>query len=478
MDNKPEYYNNPKYLRKINDEYKFNEILKDPLVKLMSEYYNNPVKFSIDILGCMPDEQQSEALMNITEHPKLSVRSGRGNGKSYTSAMLILWFIHTRNNAQIFLTAPSQSMLTAVWATVSKLHYQSVQMFRDRFELLSTSIKHKNYPTHWFCIQQTSRKDKPESMAGKHNINMLYILEEASGIDDELFNIMYDSMTEEENYIFLISNPRKLTGFFYETHCEHTALGRQFKAMKFDYRRSKWIKPEWENEKREQYGYKSNMYKIEVEGDFPEADNEVIITWDLVEEAANRLDVKPNPKSDMVWGIDLATSGDRCVLIKRRGRYVYDDIQIWQERDMMKTVSHIKRVYDMTPKNDKPQKICIDNIAIGEGAFWRLNELGLPVFPADVRVNPGDGYYMNNKSKFWDLCARWFVDELPRIPDNTELKQELSTVRGFLHAATGKRIVESKDDYKKRTRKSPDLADALVLTFALERRLKPGIEIW
>lgn len=465
-------------MRRISKECDFKMAIDDPLVKLMAEYYNDPVKFSIDILGCMPDDQQAMVLYSILEHPKLSVRSGRGLGKSYTSAILILWFLHTRNNAQIYLTAPSQSMLTAVWATVSKLHYDSVPMFKDRFELLTTSMKHKKYPTHWFCSQQTSRKDKPESMAGKHNINMLYILEEASGIDDEICNIMYDSMTEEENYMFLISNPRKLSGFFYETHCEHTALGKQFKALKLDYRKSKWIKPTWEAEKIAQYGYKSNMFRVEVEGEFPEADNEVIIPFDLVEEATLREDFKPDIKKDMIWGIDLASTGDRCILVRRRGNYVYDNIDVWQERDMMKTVAHIKRTYDMTPKNDKPDKICIDNIALGEGAFWRLNELGLPVYPADVRISPGDGYYLNNKSKYWDLCARWFVDEQPRIPNDIELKQELSTVRGYMHPATGKRIVESKDDYKKRFRKSPDKADSLVLTFALERRQKPGIEIW
>jgi len=472
--NKP-YPDNSSWIKKVPLA---NDPMNDPMIKMMIGYYNDPVQFSIDILGCVPDEQQAEVLMSIISNPKLSIRSGRGVGKSYISAILMLWFIHTRQNAQIYLTAPSQSMLTAVWATVSKLHYGSVSMFRDRFDLLTTSMKHKLYSTHWFCMQQTSRKDKPESMAGKHNINMLYILEEASGIDDEICNIMYDSMTEEENYMFLISNPRKLSGFFYTTHCEHTALGKQFKAMKLYYQKSKWIKSGWEEEKKSQYGYNSNMYKVEVEGDFPEADNETLIPWDLVNSASDRIELRPDPKKDMIWGIDLASSGDRCVLIKRRFNYVYDDILVWQERDMMKTVAYIKRIFDMTPKFEKPQKICVDNIAIGEGAFWRLNELNLPVYPADVRESPGDGYYMNNKSKFWDLCARWFVDDEPRIPKHLELIEELSTVRGYLHSATGKRIVESKDEYKKRNKKSPDLADALVLTFALERRQRPGIELW
>jgi hypothetical protein len=77
--------------------------------------------------------------------------------------------------------------------------------------------------------------------------------------------------------MFLISNPRKLSGFFYQTQCEHTALGKQFKAMKLDYKKSKWIKPGWEEEKKAQYGYKSNSYLIEVEGEFPNADSETII---------------------------------------------------------------------------------------------------------------------------------------------------------------------------------------------------------
>lgn len=472
-------YNNPKVLDKITKESEEKRIFSEPLVKLMIKYYNDPVNFSIDILGCMPDEQQAEILNSIIANPKISVRSGRGCGKSYTSAMLLLWFIHTRENAQIYLTAPSQSMLTAVWATVSKLHHQSVPLFKDRFDLLTTSLKHKKYGTHWYATQQTSRKEVPESMAGKHNINMLYILEEASGITDEIFNVLYDSMTEEENYMFLISNPRRLSGFFYLTHCQHTALGKQFKPMKLDWKKSKWIKPGWEEEKKLQYGYRSNSYLVEVDGEFPSADSETIIPWDLANDAAvNRTDNKPDPKKDMIWGLDLASSIDRCVLIRRRGNYVYDNIDIWQERDMMKTVAHIKRIYDLTPKQEKPLKICIDNIALGEGAFWRLNELNLPVYPADVRASSGDNYYQNMKAKIWDVMARWFVDEEPRIPNNHELIEELSTVRGYMHPKTGKRIVESKDEYKTRCKKSPDLGDALSLTFYLEHRQQPGIEIW
>lgn len=454
------------------------ETTEEAFSKMLVEYYTDPVKFSIDVLGCKPDDQQSEVLRNLLVYSNISVRSGRGCGKSYTSAILILWFLYTRDNAQIYLTAPSQVMLTAVWATVSKLHNQAIPIFSERFELLTTAIKHKKFPNQWYCIQQTARKEVPESMAGKHNINMLYILEEASGIDDTIFNVMFDSMTEQENYMLLISNPRRLSGFFYETHCEHTALGKVFKAMKYHHSKSKWIKPGWIEMKKLQYGYESNEYKVEVEGEFPQNDNETLIPWDYVDLASKRTEVIPDPKAQIYWGIDLASSGDRCVLIKRQGNYVFDQIDVWVERDMMKTVEHIRRKYEKTSKKEKPHIIFVDNIAIGEGAYWRLRELGLPVHAADVRCNPGDGYYMNNKSKFWDLCARWFIDEEVRIPNSPDLKNELSTVRGMLHPASGRRIVESKDDYRKRNKKSPDLADALVLTFALQRRGDISIEYW
>jgi hypothetical protein len=66
----------------------------------------------------------------------------------------------------------------------------------------------------------------------------------------------------------------------------------------------------------------------------------------------------------------------------------------------------------------------------------------------------------------WWAVKEW-LENGGSIPQDTTLKQELSTPM-YWYDAVGKRVLESKDDIKKRLQGggSPDIADALALTFA------------
>ena len=66
----------------------------------------------------------------------------------------------------------------------------------------------------------------------------------------------------------------------------------------------------------------------------------------------------------------------------------------------------------------------------------------------------------------WFEMRDW-ISQGGGIPNDTGLKQELATP-SFKYDAQGRRMLESKDDIKKRLQggASPDMADALCLTFA------------
>jgi len=65
--------------------------MDNSLVKLMDNYWDNPVWFAEDMLGFHADKWQSDVLMAIASNPKVSVRSGQGVGKtSLESVVLIL----------------------------------------------------------------------------------------------------------------------------------------------------------------------------------------------------------------------------------------------------------------------------------------------------------------------------------------------------------------------------------------------------
>ena len=73
--------------------------------------------------------------------------------------------------------------------------------------------------------------------------------------------------------------------------------------------------------------------------------------------------------------------------------------------------------------------------------------------------------YINKRTEMWAELAAW-LKAGGTIPNSLELKTDLSTP-SYSFDAAGRMVLESKDKIKERLGRSPDLADALALTFAM-----------
>jgi phage terminase large subunit len=105
--------------------------------------------------------------------------------------------------------------------------------------------------------------------------------------------------------------------------------------------------------------------------------------------------------------------------------------------------------------------IKVDDTGLGGGVTDILKRFGANVFPVNFGGSPRD------KNKY-DTAAdeMWFefpIDEAS-IPDDSDLMTELSG-RLYDYDKRGRRKVESKEQFKKRFGRSPDKADALLLTY-------------
>jgi len=67
--------------------------MDNSLVKLMDNYWDNPVWFAEDMLGFHADKWQSDVLMAIASNPKVSVRSGQGVGKTGLESVVLIWYL-------------------------------------------------------------------------------------------------------------------------------------------------------------------------------------------------------------------------------------------------------------------------------------------------------------------------------------------------------------------------------------------------
>jgi len=138
------------------------------------------------------------------------------------------------------------------------------------------------------------------------------------------------------------------------------------------------------------------------------------------------------------------------------------EIKSWGGLDLMQTVGQIVN----EAKLDAPSEICVDTIGLGGGVADRLREQGYNV--VDVNVSESSAMNPNaNKlrDELWMSVKDWLATRAVKLPRDETLRHELVAPR-YNFSSSGKLIVESKDSMRKRRMRSPDLADALCLTFA------------
>ena len=112
----------------------------------------------------------------------------------------------------------------------------------------------------------------------------------------------------------------------------------------------------------------------------------------------------------------------------------------------------------------KPDGMFID-AGRGEGVIDRLRQLGYRVMEINFGMKATDSAkYANKRSEMWDRVREWLIAGAA-IPNNPDLKGELASPT-YKFDAAGRLVLEPKEKMKERGLRSPDMADALALTFA------------
>ena len=209
--------------------------------------------------------------------------------------------------------------------------------------------------------------------------------------------------------------------------------------------------------------------------DFSAQGDDQLIALADTEDAAKRTYQSDHVKlSPIVLGIDPARFGDdRSVIFRRQGRQAFKPV-VYRGIDNMELAT---RVANLIEEHDPDAVFC--DAGAGSGVIDRLRQLSYDVIeiPFGGKATKPD-QYINRRSEMWWLMKQW-VEEGGAIPNDIALKQELATPI-YWYDNVGRRVLESKDQIKKRLQGagSPDLADALALTFALPVAKKQPEDIY
>ena len=437
---------------------------QNPFVAFIRLYRPNPVRFVHEVLNVRPDAWQREVMEAVARgERKISVRSGHGVGKTATTSWLMIWYILTRYPCKVIVTAPTSAQLfDALFAEVKRWIKDLPPTLQELLELKQDRIELKSSPTEAFISARTSRAEQPEALAGVHSTNVLLIADEASGIPEQVFEAAAGSMSGHSATTILLGNPTRSSGYFYDTHHR---LKSEWWTRRVSCADSKRVSKEYISEMAIRYGEESNAFRIRVLGEFPLADNDTMIPIDLIDSAISR-DVQASPTAGQIWGLDVARYGsDSSALCKRQSNIV-TELRTWRNLDLMQLCGAIVNEYEASEV--KPQEILVDSIGLGAGVVDRLRELNLPVRGINVSESPSmGGTYRNLRAELWGKTKAWLERRDVKLPKDDRLSTELATVR-YSFNSSGKLQIESKDDLKRRGLQSPDVADALVLTFAAD----------
>lgn len=430
---------------------------------------SGPDTWQRDVLNEVSAKLKAGASLDdaITQAVQEAVASGHGVGKSALVSWLLMWAMSTVVDTRGVVTANTENQLrTKTWAELSKWHRLCINSHWFRLTataLFSTAAGHEKT---WRIDAVPWSESNTEAFAGLHNEGrrIIVVFDEASAIPDIIWETTEGALTDANTEIlwFCFGNPTRNSGRFKECfgrfrHRWHT---RQVDSRTVQITNKEQI-AQWVAD----YGEDSDFVRVRVRGVFPRAGSTQFISGEHAEGATVRV-VQTLPSDPLVLGVDVARFGDdQTVLSFRKGR---DARAIpWQSYRGLDTMEVAAQVAEAV-RMHRPQAVFVDEGGLGAGVVDRLKQLRVPCIGVNFGAKPSQQAVQevrvrNKRAEMWALMRAWLPGGA--IPADHDLVADLTSVEyGFDENQAIQ--LEKKEHMKKRGLASPDLADALALTFA------------
>ena len=312
--------------------------------------------------------------------------------------------------------------------------------------------------------------DNPDALRGMRLDGC--VIDEVAQIKNELWSdIVQPALSDRLGWSLFIGTPQGINLFselYYKAIEEDDWTAARYTVFDTDSLHPNEVK-------RLQRDMSETSFAREYLCDFSAQGDDQLIALADTEDAAKRTYQKDHVRlSPVVLGIDPARFGDdRSVVFRRQGRQAFKPV-VYRGIDNMELAA---RVANLIEEHDPDAVFC--DAGAGSGVIDRLRQLDYDVIEIPFggkAMKPEQ--YINRRSEMWWLMKQW-IEEGGAIPNDVALKQELATPI-YWYDNVGRRVLESKDQIKKRLQGagSPDLADALALTFALPVAKKVAEDIY
>jgi len=369
---------------------------------------------------------------------------------------LVLWGLVCYDDIKIPCTAPTAHQLSDILlAEVEKWRSKMLEPWKSSIVVNKESVNLTG--SLGFAVMRTGRKENPEALQGFHADTLMFLIDEASGIDEGVYEVARGTLSTPSARIVMASNPTRPNGYFYNAFHRNR---ESWKLFTFNCDDSPFVAKNYVKEMKEEYGEDSDIYRVRVLGEFPKGGDLQFIPTNTVTDAAKRYyDEKAYDFAPLVLGVDVAYfGGDKSVVYLRQGLHCRCVFAV-QGIEPAEFAGHIAHLWD----EHQADAVFVDGTGVGAGVVSNLRLMGRkPISVAFAGASSSPTYH-NKRAECWGLMRDWLKEGW--IPNDDHLKDDL-TGPEYSYTMTGKIILERKDDMKKRGVASPDYADALSLCFA------------
>lgn len=461
-------------------------------------YQDDPVFFVEHALGHVTWSKQRDILESVRDHEWTAVRACHGASKTFTAAEVTVWFLNCFPNSKVITSAPTFSQVkNLLWAEINSIYKNS------RIELDGTCMvtQVKTEDPDRFALGFST--DKPARAEGWHAPEILFIFDEAKGINPWLWDSVEGLMTGGFVRWLIISTTdgvqvgEPFYKAFMEKESEWNRIHIQacdtpyFTDEKFQYIDvdekdiSKFTRryrdpdditiqiasPRFVERALKRWGKDSVLFLTKIKGEICDKASDTIIKLSqVIRMFENSLNPQFDDAGQEEVGVDVARGGaDDTVFIKRKGLKI-TGILVLQSAELTKKKSLVDQADRLCEfvGFKKHVRIKIDDAGVGGGLTDIMEGREYNVVPINFQNKANDeDSYPNVISEMWFTVAAIIQDiSCPETEETERLQIELVNRKSDELDIRGRRVVESKKKYRERTRQqSPDMADAFLLAF-------------
>ncbi len=488
-----------------------------------TKFQDDPIGFGEQIFGDRYTPDVKDLMLSVRDNPVTIAVSGNATGKTHAAARIGTWWYKCFPDSQVYTAAapPESNLKKLLWGEIGGV----IERFPDRFKSDNLTSLHverssKSFLTGVTIPSSGTEAQREAKFSGKHAPHLLFILDEGDAVPDEIFKGIESCMSGGHCRLLVMFNPRAEAGAAYRMIRDGRVNVVRLSALNHPNvttgeneipgavdrdttvrRINEWCRPLAEGEQIDGECFKlpgflegvvgisqgsqkypplkPGYYKIiepafsyMVLGEYPSRGNKQLISREWIAQARSRFDLYVSEHGEVppsqaygTMGLDVAEFGtDANVCCFRYGCFI-ERLVAWSGIDVLSTADKAAVEY-----KERNLITCnVDATGLGAGVAPAMQRQGCSASGIKVASSPTErselGEFGILRDQLWWACREWLrTDTGAMLPPDELLIEELQTPT--YEVINGKIKIMKKDTMKELLRRSPDRADALILTFA------------